>query len=176
MLGFELKEISKTTETINPCKNNFVPVEKLFPHWKTAAVILKDFLQKIGGWSMVFDAHSLHIGLIFPFVLEELSGQMIPMVEMFPPEDKEKVKRICEETMQDYIPEEMPINKPWRGTETKHEILERIYYKEREIEGMGGRKIHAELAFRLGLQAFRFKNPDIFDLKFDYPQRMYIKK
>lgn len=132
----------------------FIGVDKLFPCWVTAKIMLTKFVQKIGDWaisSVPGDPSNIVVGLEFPNVRNVLTGELVPMVETFPPEDRPQVIHICHRVMGDYVSD---LN-PHRMHKVTQERFERIKMEIRSrqsyIESLGGRPVKAELAFRLGL-------------------------
>jgi len=117
----------------------FIPVDKLFPHWMTAKPILTDFVQRTKDWavsSVNGDSSNIAIGLEFPNVWDEISGPVIG---------------ICHTLMADYIPD-LRRYKGQKVTEaTFASIKMEIRSRESYIVSLGGRPVKAELAFRLGL-------------------------
>lgn len=148
--------VMSTTQDSKPIhwiENKSVSVRELFPHWMTADIILTDFVKKTGGWIVESKQSNVNATLKFPMVWGEASGCMVPMFEIFPPEDRFKVDGICHGVLADYAPS-------WKHhlrekiTEPRlHMIQSEIKSRECEIISQGGRPVKEELAFRLGIWA-----------------------
>jgi len=135
--------------------SHFIPVNKLFPRWVTASIILREFCEKTGDWAVLqddVDICRINIGLTFPLVRDELSGRLVPMFETFPLEDRERVFDICHMVMSCYTPtlEEMIGQKVNDFTVAR--IRDMIKEHECRIIAEGGRDVMKELKFRLGLE------------------------
>ena len=131
--------------------NKYIPCEELFPGWMTAGIILKDFCAKVKEWGISGNENNLNISLEYPWVRDELSGEMVPQILFFPEEDIDRVISIIDRLQFDYNPNIddclYKINNEW----IKNEILNRIKNYECNIIELGGRPILEELKFRLGI-------------------------
>lgn len=146
-----LVEASCPTKPVDWLDSKFVPCRVLFPQWITAYACLTDFVRKTGDWAVVFDQSECNVGLKFPYVWDQLHGEWVPMVEAFPPEDRPRVKSICKKLVEDYMP---ILDHMLREAITPHtEAIIRSEIKgwEQHIISMGGRSVHEELGFRLGV-------------------------
>lgn len=140
----------RQTKPITWIDNKCRPTKELFPHWMTAEVMLKEFVEKTTDWVIKTEQTQLFVGLGFPMVRNELTGEMVPMIESFPPEDRQTVIEVCNDLMRDYLPD----LERYRLEKVTDNLIEAIRADirswEQEIISHGGRPVLEELKFRFG--------------------------
>jgi len=149
----EVPSSAKKTKAIDWIDNKFVSVKELFPNWLTAEIMLTEFVKETEDWIVHGNESNVDYGLEFPRARDQLTGVLVPMLDTFPPEDRPKVKQICEKLMEDYSDLEHLIGEK-QTEQTRHMMLRDLKSRECEILSCGGRLIRQELSFRLGLWIF----------------------
>ena len=133
--------------------NQFESVSEIFPNWLTSEIMLREFIVKTGDFIIrtnSIDKSNIEVGLAFPLV-QTIEGKMVPMLETFPPEEREKVESISGEVLSDYIIELDKFLSQRVTEQTLHSMASHIKSWWKEIECEHGRNIKQELGFRLGL-------------------------
>lgn len=149
-----------TPKPVNWLSKEFVPVEELFPLWHTARIMLTRFHKETLGWSANTVSSELNLGLVFPEVIDKLSGEKVPMIKSFPIEDQPKVEGICLSLMKDYVPNLDKYYNMKSTPEISVMVMHEIEAREKYILDCGGSKWKDELAYRLGLSMFHGFNED----------------
>ncbi len=138
--------------------NKFIPIEQLFPHWKCAEFIIKDFIDKTNNWEVVVQDRNINVSLKFPSVFDEIKGKEISMIDSFPPEDRKEVINLCLKLMRDYLPDFKDIIGERKDNHIIDLIKSRIEEKKHYITSVGGRQWRDELYFRFGICCLKERN------------------
>lgn len=141
----------KELDRINWIDKSFTSVRELFPQWLTADIMLLEFIKKTTDWNIVRKYSDVSIGLGFPFVNDGFTGDLVPMIHTFPPEDRHQVVGICLQLMRDYTPNMEKYYLMNATDAATHQMLSDIRSWEQQIISYGGRSVLDELAFRLGV-------------------------
>jgi len=143
-------------EPIKINENKFVPVEKLFPCWMAARVILTRFCEETEYFEvnyMIDNPSQIDISPKIPLWYDELSKEMVPSIHFFPPEEIPEVEKILNQITCYYTPKDLDKYLYEKVTlQLMNIILHDIKNCENKIIQCGGRSFKDELYFRFGIR------------------------
>ncbi len=125
-------------------RDKYYSCEEIWPEWGMARALLTEFVERTEfEWKITSfpnDPSRINVGFVFP-----------NMLEIFPPEVKDKVVEICLKLMNDYSVDLNEYLGMLKNRENEDRLLRDLNLREQFILRQGGFRAEHELRIRLGL-------------------------